>query len=95
MVDLMVNGHGGVVPVIMNVGGEAKGDHAFFTWERRQCWRKDGCQGLFVLECPIITMDHITLKTKKKFPVGHQFVTIRPCVRVRTGHQHHEPDLSK
>jgi hypothetical protein len=32
MVDLMVNGHGCVVPVIMNVGGEAKGGgHAFFT----------------------------------------------------------------
>jgi hypothetical protein len=56
MVDLMVNGHGGVVPVIMTVGGEAKGGHAFFTWERRRCWIKDGCQGLYVLECPIITM---------------------------------------
>jgi len=21
-------------------------------WERWRCWRKDGCQGLFVLECP-------------------------------------------
>jgi len=32
MVDLMVNGHGCVIPVIMNVGGEAKGGgHAFFT----------------------------------------------------------------
>ncbi len=32
MVDLMVNGHGCAVPVIMNVGGEAKGGgHAFFT----------------------------------------------------------------
>ena len=27
MVDLMVNGHGCVVPVIMNVGGEAKNGH--------------------------------------------------------------------
>ena len=31
MVGLMVNGHGCVVPVIMNVGGEAKRGHAFFT----------------------------------------------------------------
>jgi len=31
MVGLMVNGHGCVVPVIMNIGGEAKGGHAFFT----------------------------------------------------------------
>ena len=31
MVDLMVNGHGCVVPVIMDVGGEAKKGHAFFT----------------------------------------------------------------
>ncbi len=31
MVDLMVNGHGCVVPVIMNIGGEAKGGHTFFT----------------------------------------------------------------
>ena len=32
MANLMVNGHGCVVPVIMNVGGEAKGGgHAFFT----------------------------------------------------------------
>jgi hypothetical protein len=31
MVDLMVNGHGCVIPVIMNVGGEATEGHAFFT----------------------------------------------------------------
>ena len=31
MVGLMVNGHGCVVPVIMNIGGEAKGGNAFFT----------------------------------------------------------------
>jgi hypothetical protein len=31
MVDLMVNGHGCVGPVIMDVGGEAKKGHAFFT----------------------------------------------------------------
>ena len=31
MVDLMVNGHGCVVPVIMNVGGETKKGHTFFT----------------------------------------------------------------
>jgi hypothetical protein len=31
MVGLTVNGHGCVVPVIMNVGGEAKKGHAFFT----------------------------------------------------------------
>jgi hypothetical protein len=31
MVDLMVNGHGCVVPVIMNVGGEAEKSHIFFT----------------------------------------------------------------
>jgi hypothetical protein len=54
--NLMVNGYGCVVPVIMDVGGEAKKGHAFFTRERRRCWRKDGCQGLFVLECPIDIM---------------------------------------
>jgi len=31
MVDLMANGHGCVVPVIMNIGGEAEKGHAFFT----------------------------------------------------------------
>jgi hypothetical protein len=31
MVGLMVNGHGCVVPVIMDIGGEAKKGHAFFT----------------------------------------------------------------
>ncbi len=31
MANLMVNGHGCVVPVIMDVGGEAKQGHAFFT----------------------------------------------------------------
>ena len=31
MVDLMVNGHGCVGRVIMDVGGEAKKGHAFFT----------------------------------------------------------------
>jgi hypothetical protein len=31
MANLMINGHGCVVPVIMNVGGEAKKGHAFFT----------------------------------------------------------------
>jgi hypothetical protein len=31
MVGLMVNGHGCVVPVIMDVGGEAEKGHAFFT----------------------------------------------------------------
>ncbi len=31
MANLMVNGHGCVVPVIMDVGGEAKKGHAFFT----------------------------------------------------------------
>ena len=31
MVGLMVNSHGCVVPVIMDVGGEAKNGHAFFT----------------------------------------------------------------
>jgi hypothetical protein len=25
-------------------------------WEHRRCWRKDGCQGLFVLECPKVIM---------------------------------------
>jgi len=29
--NLLFNGHGSVVPVIMNVGGEAKGGHTFFT----------------------------------------------------------------
>jgi hypothetical protein len=31
MANSMVNGHGCVVPVIMNVGGEAKKGRAFFT----------------------------------------------------------------
>ena len=31
MANLMVNGHGCVIPVIMDVGGEAKQGHAFFT----------------------------------------------------------------
>ena len=31
MANLMVNGHGCVVPVIMDVGGEDKKGHAFFT----------------------------------------------------------------
>ena len=31
MANLMVNGYGCVVPVIMDVGGEAKKGHAFFT----------------------------------------------------------------
>jgi hypothetical protein len=31
MATLMVNGHGCVVPVIMDIGGEAKKGHAFFT----------------------------------------------------------------
>ena len=31
MANLMVNGHGCVVPVIMNVGGETKKGHTFFT----------------------------------------------------------------
>ncbi len=31
MVDLMVNGHGCVIPVIMDVGGEAKKGYSFFT----------------------------------------------------------------
>jgi len=56
MANLMVNGHGCVVPVIMDVGGEAKKGHAFFTRECLRCWRKDGCQSLFVLDSPIIIM---------------------------------------
>ena len=34
--NLMVNGYGCVVPVIMDVGGEAKKGHAFFTRECRR-----------------------------------------------------------
>ena len=50
MVDLMVNGHGCVIPVIMNVGGEAKGGgHAFFTMGT-QVMLKKGWMSRFI--CP-------------------------------------------
>jgi hypothetical protein len=56
MVGLMANGHGCVVPVIMDVGGEAKKGHAFFTMGTLVMLKKGWMSRFFVLECPIIIM---------------------------------------
>jgi hypothetical protein len=55
MVDLMVNGHGCVVPVIMNVAGEAKGGHAFFTMGTPAMLKK-GWMSRFI--CPGMSSRH-------------------------------------
>ena len=55
MVDLMVNGHGCVVPVIMDVGGEAKGGHAFFTMGTPAMLKK-GWMSRFI--CPGMSNRH-------------------------------------
>jgi len=56
MVDLMVNGHGCVGPVIMDVGGEAKKGHAFFTMGTPAMLEKGWMSRFFVLECQIDIM---------------------------------------
>ena len=56
MVGLMVNGHGCVVPVIMDVGGEAKGGgHAFFTMGTPAMLKK-GWMSRFI--CPGMSNRH-------------------------------------
>jgi len=55
MVDLMVNDHGCVVPVIMDVGGEAKGGHAFFTMGTPAMLKK-GWMSRFI--CPGMSNRH-------------------------------------
>jgi len=55
MVDLMVNGHGCVVPVIMNIGDEAKRCHAFFTMGTPAMLKK-GWMSRFI--CPGLSNSH-------------------------------------
>jgi hypothetical protein len=55
MVGLMVNGHGCVIPVIMNVGGEAKKGHAFFTMGTPAMLKK-GWMSRFI--CPGMSNRH-------------------------------------
>jgi hypothetical protein len=55
MVDLMVDGYGCVVPVIMDVGGEAKRGHAFFTMGTPAMLKK-GWMSRF--KCPGMSNSH-------------------------------------
>jgi hypothetical protein len=55
MVGLMVNVHGCVIPVIMNVGGEAKKGHAFFTMGTPAMLKK-GWMSRFI--CPGMSNRH-------------------------------------
>ena len=55
MVDLMVNGHGCVIPVIMDVGDEAKKVHAFFTMGTLAMLKK-GLMSRFI--CPGMSNRH-------------------------------------
>jgi hypothetical protein len=55
MANLMVNGHGCVVPVIMDVGGEAKKGHAFFTMGTPAMLKK-GWMSRFI--CPGMSNSH-------------------------------------
>jgi hypothetical protein len=55
MANLMVNGHGCVIPVIMDVGGEAKKDHAFFTMGTPAMLKK-GLMPRFI--CPGMSNNH-------------------------------------
>ena len=66
MVGLMVNGHGCVVPVIMNVGGEAKGGHAFFTMGTPAMLEK-GWMSRFI--CPGMSNRHHSSQNNNKHSV--------------------------
>ena len=55
MANLMVNGHGCVIPVIMDVGGEAKKGHAFFTMGTPAMLKK-GWMSRFI--CPGMSNRH-------------------------------------
>jgi hypothetical protein len=56
MASLMVNGYGCVVPVIMDVGGEAEKGHTFFTMGTPAMLEKGWMSRFFVLECQIDIM---------------------------------------
>ncbi len=68
MVELMVNGHGCVVPVIMNVGGEAKGGHAFFTMGTPAMLKK-GWISRFI--CPGMSNRHHGSRCNKEHSVPY------------------------
>ena len=68
MANLMVNGHGCVIPVIMNVGGEAKGGHTFFTMGTPAMLKK-GLMSRFI--CPGMSNNHHGSRYNNKHSVPY------------------------
>ena len=68
MADLMVNGHGCVVPVIIDVGGEAKKSHAFFTMGTPAMLEK-GWMSRFI--CPGMSNNHRGSRYNNKHSVPY------------------------
>ena len=56
MVDLMVDGYGCVVPVIMDISGVAKKGHTFFTMGTPAMLKKGWMSRFVCLDSPIIIM---------------------------------------
>ena len=84
MVGLMVNGHGCVVPVIMDVGGEAKKGHAFFTMGTPVMLKK-GWMSRFI--CPGMSNSHHGSKNNNEHSVPYNenlLVSPTHCIIIDT-----------
>ena len=84
MVGLMVNGHGCVVPVIMDVGGEAKKGHAFFTMGMPVMLKK-GWMSRFI--CPGMSNSHHGSQNNNEHSVPYNenlLVSPTHCIIIET-----------
>jgi hypothetical protein len=85
MVGLMVNGHGCVVPVIMNVCFEAKKGHAFFTMGTPAMLKK-GWMARFI--CPGMSNNHHVSRNNNKHSVqynANHLMSPTHCIIIDTG----------